>query len=64
MLVLSRKEGEKIVIGEAIELLVVEIENDRVKLGVKAPHEIPVHREEVYRRIHESNGPTVPAVTD
>lgn len=61
MLVLSRKEGEKILIGESIELLVVQVENDRVKLGVKAPHEVPVHREEVYRRIHEGAQPSVPA---
>lgn len=53
MLVLSRKHGEKIVIGDQIEVLVVEIQGDRVKLGIAAPPEVPVHREEVYRRIQQ-----------
>ena len=47
MLVLSRKANEKILIGDDIEVVVVAILGDRVKLGVKAPNDIPVHREEV-----------------
>lgn len=51
MLVLSRKKNERIMIGENIEVTVVEIRGDRVKLGFVGPHEVPIHREEVFRRI-------------
>ena len=51
MLVLSRKKDEKIFIGPDIEIMVVEIRGDKVRLGITAPREIPVHREEVQRRI-------------
>ena len=52
MLVLSRKKDERIMIGENIEVTVVEIRGDRVKLGFVGPNEVPIHREEVFRRIH------------
>ena len=51
MLVLSRQLGERLVIDGQIEVTVVEIRPDRVKLGVAAPPEIAVHREEVFRKI-------------
>ena len=51
MLVLSRKRGESIVIGEGITVTVLAVDGDRVKLGVVAPVEVPIHREEVYERI-------------
>lgn len=51
MLVLSRRPGEVIKIGETIDVMVVQVIGDQVKLGIAAPQEIPVHREEVYRRI-------------
>jgi carbon storage regulator len=51
MLVLSRKRGEAIVIGDGITITVLAVDGDRVKLGVVAPTEVPVHREEVYQRI-------------
>ena len=51
MLVLSRKRGEAIVIGEGITITVLATDGDRVKLGVVAPAEVPVHREEVFQRI-------------
>jgi carbon storage regulator len=51
MLVLSRKLGEVITIGKSITVTVLAVDGDRVKLGVAAPAEVPVHREEVYRRI-------------
>ena len=51
MLVLSRKRGEAIVIGDGITVSVLAVDGDRVKLGVVAPMEVPVHREEVYQRI-------------
>jgi carbon storage regulator len=51
MLVLTRKEGEKIRIGHTIELTVVTIHRNKVRLGVSAPWEVPMDREEVYRQI-------------
>lgn len=51
MLVLSRKKNERIMIGDAIEVTIVEIRGDRVKLGFVGPQEVPIHREEVFRRI-------------
>jgi carbon storage regulator len=53
MLVLSRKKGESIVIGEDIHVTIVEIRGDKVKLGLVGPSDVPIHREEVYRRIQE-----------
>ena len=62
MLVLSRKKNESIVINNDITIVVVEIRGDKVRLGVEAPKEVPVHRNEVYEAIRrnqqqESNGP-------
>jgi carbon storage regulator len=51
MLVLSRKPGEAIVIGGNIEVTVLEVHGDRVKLGLCGPAEVPIRREEVCRRI-------------
>jgi carbon storage regulator len=54
MLVLSRKPGEAVVIGGNIEITVLEVHGDRVKLGLCGPVDVPIRREEVYRRIaHE-----------
>jgi len=51
MLVLSRQCNESIMIGETIKITIVDIRGDKVRLGVEAPTEVPVHREEVYRAI-------------
>ena len=56
MLVLSRKRNESIVINNDITIVVVEIRGDKVRLGVEAPKEIPVHRQEVYDAIHGVEG--------
>ena len=57
MLVLSRKKNESIVINDDITVTVVEIRGDKVRLGIVAPKEIPVHRQEVHDAIH-GNGAT------
>jgi carbon storage regulator len=54
MLVLSRKKNESIVINNDITIVVVEIRGDKVRLGVEAPKEVPVHRREVYDAIKRS----------
>lgn len=51
MLVLSRKKNESIIINNDITVVVVEIRGDKVRLGVEAPKEVPVHRREVYDAI-------------
>jgi carbon storage regulator len=51
MLVLSRKKDEKIIIGDNITVMVIEIRGDKVRLGIEAPKEITVHRQEVYEAI-------------
>ena len=52
MLVLSRKKNESIVINNDVVITVVEIRGDKVRLGIVAPKEVSVHREEVYEAIH------------
>jgi carbon storage regulator len=54
MLVLSRKKNESIIINDDITIVVVEIRGDKVRLGVEAPKEIPVHRNEVYEAIRRN----------
>ena len=51
MLVLSRKRGEGVMIGQNVEVVVLEIRGDRVKLGFQGPADVPIHREEIYARI-------------
>jgi carbon storage regulator len=55
MLVLSRKKNESIVINNDITIVVVEIRGDKVRLGVEAPKEVPVHRREVYDAIRRNS---------
>ncbi len=55
MLVLSRKKNESIIIDDKITIVVVEIRGDKVRLGVEAPKEIPVHRREVYDAIQRGS---------
>jgi carbon storage regulator len=54
MLVLSRKKNESIVINDDITIVVVEIRGDKVRLGVDAPKEVPVHRREVFDAIRRN----------
>ena len=55
MLVLTRKINEKIVIGDDIEIVLVDITNDQVKIGINAPRNVKVHRWEVYEEIQKEN---------
>ncbi len=66
MLVLSRKRDERIVIGDNIVITVVEVRGDKVRLGIEAPSEVPVHRQEVLdamRRHHDSQSNAPPATS-
>lgn len=55
MLALSRKKGEALIINNNIEVTVLDIKGDQVKLGINAPKEIPVYRREVYVQIQDAN---------
>ena len=57
MLVLSRKQKESIVISDNVVVTVLSIQGDRVRLGIDAPREMPVHRREVHERIQNRDGP-------
>ena len=56
MLVLTRKKGEKVWIADTIEVTVLEVRGDKVRLGIFAPAEMPIHREEVFQRIQKADG--------
>jgi carbon storage regulator len=64
MLVLSRKKNESIVINNDITIVVVEIRGDKVRLGVEAPKEVPVHRREVYDAICRNEQAAQPRPTE
>jgi carbon storage regulator len=55
MLVLSRRPGERLLIGEAVEVTILAVRGDQVSLGVSAPRDVPIHREELLERIRREN---------
>lgn len=55
MLALSRKTGESIIIDNDIEVTILEIKGDQVKLGIKAPKSVPIYRKEIFAQIKEEN---------
>lgn len=59
MLALSRKQGESIVIGNNIEITVLEAKGEQVKIGISAPKSVPVYRKEIYAQIQEENRESV-----
>ena len=59
MLALSRKKNEALIINNNIEITVLEIKGEQVKLGISAPKEVPVYRKEVYAQIQDANADAV-----
>ncbi|GAA2872162.1 hypothetical protein Acy02nite_43840 [Actinoplanes cyaneus] len=55
MLVLTRRAGESVMIGDDVVITVLEARGDVIRLGIQAPRDVQVHREEVYRELQESN---------
>ncbi len=55
MLVLTRKKNESIVINDDIEITIVDIQNDQIRIGIKAPKNVTIHRKEIYLQITEEN---------
>lgn len=55
MLVLSRKRGQSLNIGDNVRIVVVDVAGDTVRLGIEAPPEVAVHRSEIYRAVREEN---------
>jgi carbon storage regulator len=55
MLVLTRRSGESVMIGDEVVITVLEVRGDVIRLGIRAPREIQVHREEIYRELQAAN---------
>lgn len=55
MLALSRKKNEAIIVNNNVEITILEVKGDQVKIGITAPKEVPVYRKEVYMQIQEAN---------
>jgi len=64
MLVLSRQRDETIMIGDEVEITVVDIRGDKVRLGINAPRQVEVHRKEVYSAIQQENTDSTQVVAD
>jgi carbon storage regulator len=64
MLILTRKPNESIMIGDAIEISVVDIKGDQVKLGINAPKKVKIYRKEVYEAIQKENTAALMSKTD
>lgn len=60
MLALTRKKGESLMINNDIEITVLEIRGDQIKIGVSAPKEVPIYRKEVYTQIQQENKKSAP----
>ncbi|MDD6572852.1 MAG: carbon storage regulator CsrA [Thermoflexaceae bacterium] len=64
MLALSRKKDEAIIINNDVEITVIEIKGDQVKLGISAPKSVPIYRKEVYVQIQEANKEAANSMAD
>lgn len=63
MLVLTRRGGESIVIGNEVTVTVLEVRGDQVRIGIDAPRHVPIHREEVYVQVQQENRTAVASAT-
>ncbi len=63
MLALSRKKGEALVINNNVEITILEIKGEQVKIGITAPKEVPIYRKEVYVQIQQANEEAMNAET-
>ena len=61
MLILSRKVGQSLMLGDGVEITITEVSGDRVKIGISAPADIKVYRKEIYSTIQENQSAAVPA---
>ena len=61
MLELTRKKGESLVINNNIEISILEVRGDQIKIGITAPKDVPIYRKEVYKQIQEENRASVSA---
>lgn len=64
MLALTRKKGESLVVNNNIEITVLEIRGDQIKIGISAPKDVPIYRKEVFIQIQEENKKAAGQVTD
>ena len=64
MLVLARKVGESIIIGDNIEITIIETKGDQIKLGIQAPKDLDIHRKEIYETIQKENQQAVSQTID
>lgn len=62
MLALTRKKGESLVINNNVEITVLEIRGDQIKIGINAPKDVPIYRKEVYLQIQEENKAAISTV--
>jgi carbon storage regulator len=56
MLILSRSIGESVIIGDDVQVTLLSVSGNQVRIGINAPKDVAVHREEIYRRINEDSG--------
>lgn len=64
MLALTRKKGESLVINNNIEITILEIRGDQIKIGISAPKDVPIYRKEVFLQIQEENKKAAARVAD
>lgn len=62
MLILTRRVGETVVIGDEVQVTVLGVKGNQVRLGVNAPRDVSVHRQEIYERIRKEQGAATPEV--